>query len=163
MLPVVLKLTMLVTVSIVLPESPLEGSVALIVLVPALAAVAKPVVTPMLATAVLDEVQFTLVVRSFVLWSLKTPVAVNCCVTPLVTAVLSVAFWGAKDMEVRVRGVDVDELEELPPPQPVLINRPIMSPMQTRNLWILLIVFMVISFSLLPFSSQPAASNFVAG
>ncbi len=49
--PVAVKLTTSVTVNIVVTESPLDGSVALIVVVPALAAVAKPVVIPMLATA----------------------------------------------------------------------------------------------------------------
>src|SRR5206468_1456400 len=72
-----------VTVSVVLPETPPE--VAVIVVVPAATDVARPCDPPALlivATAVLDELQVTWVVRSCVVVSLKVPVAVNCWVNP---------------------------------------------------------------------------------
>src|SRR5437667_6247745 len=72
-----------VTVSVVLPETP--PKVAVIVVVPAATDVARPCDPPALlivATAVLDELQVTWVVRSCVVLSLKVPVAVNCWVNP---------------------------------------------------------------------------------
>ncbi len=72
-----------VTVSVVLPETP--PKVAVIVVVPAATDVARPCDPPALlivATAVLDELQVTWVVRSCVVLSLKVPVAVNCWGNP---------------------------------------------------------------------------------
>src|SRR5260370_20111173 len=75
-----------VTVSVVLPETP--PKVAVIVVVPAATDVAKPCEPPALlivATAVLDELQVTSVVRPCVVKSVYVPVAVKCCVVPFVT------------------------------------------------------------------------------
>src|SRR6266568_890698 len=93
-----------VTVSVVLPETP--PKVAVIVVVPAATDVARPCDPPALlivATAVLDELQVTWVVRSCVVLSLKVPVAVNCCVVPFAM----LGFVGVTPSEVRVAAVTV--------------------------------------------------------
>jgi len=64
-----------VTVKVNVPGMP--PSVAVIVAVPALTAVALPVAS-MVATDVGDELQVTKDVRSWVVLSDKVPVAVNC-------------------------------------------------------------------------------------
>src|SRR6266704_2530973 len=73
-----------VTVSVVFPKT--SPKVAVIVMGPPAATdVARPCDPPALlivATAVLDELQVTWVVRSCVVLSLKVPVAVNCWVNP---------------------------------------------------------------------------------
>lgn len=68
-----------VTVSVVLPVTP--PLAALIVLVPAATAVARPVEL-MVAWAVFEELQVTLPVRFCVEPSVKVPVAMNCWVVP---------------------------------------------------------------------------------
>src|SRR5437667_1903800 len=93
-----------VTVSVVLPETP--PKVAVIVVVPAATDVARPCDPPALlivATAVLDELQVTWVVRSCVVLSLKVPVAVNCWVVPIgIPGVVGVTV-----IEARVAAVTV--------------------------------------------------------
>src|SRR5207245_11717305 len=73
-----------VIVGVVLLEA--DPTVAVVVMgLPAATDVAKPCEPPALlivATAVLDELQVTWVVRSCVVKSLKVPVAVNCRVIP---------------------------------------------------------------------------------
>jgi len=69
-------------VTVRLVEPPIPPEVAWIVVLPAATPVAKPALV-IVATAVFDEVQVTELVRFAVLPSLKTPVAVNCCVKPL--------------------------------------------------------------------------------
>jgi hypothetical protein len=56
--------------------------VAVICVVPAATAVANPVAVPIVAKAVFDDFQVTLVVMFFVELSLYVPVAVNCWVFP---------------------------------------------------------------------------------
>ena len=68
--------------SVVLPLT--APSVAEIVVVPALTAVASPAAFTV-ATAVLDDAHVTWLVRFCVLPSEYVPVAVNCCVPPTVT------------------------------------------------------------------------------
>src|SRR5216684_4026373 len=70
-----------VTVSSVEPEIP--PNVALIELVPTATAVASPPAV-MVAVAGVAEAQVTWAVRFCVVASLYVPVAVNCCVAPLV-------------------------------------------------------------------------------
>ena len=64
-----------VTVSVVVPLIP--PVTAWIVVVPADTAVASPA-EAIVAVAILDEDQLAVLVKSFVLLSLKEPVAVNC-------------------------------------------------------------------------------------
>jgi hypothetical protein len=70
------------TVIVVEPVSP--ASAALIVVVPAAKAEAKPP-DEIVATAVFDDAQVTWLVRSPVVLSANVPVAVNCCVAPIAT------------------------------------------------------------------------------
>ena len=68
----------LVTVSVAVPT--MFPEVALIVVVPAPTALARPEVPAVLlivATAPAEELQLTCEVKLFVLWSLKVPMAVN--------------------------------------------------------------------------------------
>ena len=66
--------------------------VALIDVVPALLALAKPGTLgafAIVATLALEELQCTTAVRSCVLPSLNVPVAENCCVPPIFTVLVS--------------------------------------------------------------------------
>jgi len=83
---------------------------ALIVVVPAVTAVAIPELL-MVATAVLDEDQVAVLVRSCILLSLKVPVALNCCPFPTVMDGLA----GVTCIETRVGLFEVLWLP-LPPP-----------------------------------------------
>ena len=65
---------------------------AWMVVVPPTKAVANPE-PPIVAAAVLDEVQLTVLVRFCVLLSLKVPVAVNCCVPPAATDGYAGVTW----------------------------------------------------------------------
>src|SRR5882724_5409162 len=81
----------LVTVSVVVPLMLLD--LAVMVEVPGPTAVTRPCVPALLlmvATAVEDELHVTSAVRSWVLWSLKVPVAVNCEVVPGATEAAAV-------------------------------------------------------------------------
>ena len=89
-----------VTVRVVLPE--ILPEVAVMVAVPAATAVARPLLLTV-ATDVLDEVQVTCVVISWVVPSEYVPVAVNCWVVP--AGMLGLA--GVTDMEDRVAEVTV--------------------------------------------------------
>jgi len=64
-------------VTVRLVEPTIEPEVALINVVPTLALVAFPV-APMVATLVVAEAHVAVLVRSWVLPSVKVPVAVNC-------------------------------------------------------------------------------------
>src|SRR6266581_3693322 len=111
-----------VTVSVVFPET--SPSVAAIVVVPAATDVAEPCDPPALlivATAVLDELQVTWVVRSCVVLSLKVPVAVNCRVVPF--AILGVV--GVTVIVDRVAAVTVSVVfPETPPKVAVIVVVP---------------------------------------
>src|SRR5271166_5891740 len=90
-----------VTVNVVLPETlPL---VALIVVLPALSAEARP--PPLIvAVVVLDDAHVTLAVRFCIELSLYVPVAVNCCVPPAATD----GFTGVTAMDTSVAAVTVN-------------------------------------------------------
>src|ERR1700690_1070379 len=60
-------------------------SVAVRCVVPAATPVANPVFAPIVANAVFDDFQVTLVVMTFVLLSLYVPIALNCCIFPAAT------------------------------------------------------------------------------
>jgi hypothetical protein len=94
-----------VTVKAVFPE--MLPEVAVMVVVPAPRAVARPLVFTV-ATDVLDELQMTCVVISCVVPSEYVPEALNCLVAPT-----GIGLAGVTDMETR-EGAD----EELPPPPP---------------------------------------------
>lgn len=84
------------TVKVVDPD--MLPSVAVIVLEPAAIAVARPPDEEMVATDVLLEIHTTDAVRSCVVVSLYTPVAVNCSVLPAET----IGFAGVTAMETSV-------------------------------------------------------------
>ena len=74
-----------VTVSVVEPEVPLAGSVALITVDPTVSAVvspAEPAAFEMLAVGGTEDCQLTVAVRSCVVLSVYVPVAANWCVRP---------------------------------------------------------------------------------
>jgi len=97
------------TVKVVVPE--IVPKVAVIVVVPPPTAAAFPVVRSMVATDVLDELQDTDVVRSWVIVVPdNVPVAVNCWVVP----VISVGFVGLIDMAASVVTVKVVVPEIVP-------------------------------------------------
>src|SRR5271163_3447852 len=112
-----------VTVSNVEPE--IDNDVAVIVEVPTPAPEAKPTAL-IVAVAVVPEDQVTLDVRFCVEPSLKVPVAVNCCVAPLVidgfagvTAIdCSVAAFTVSKVEPLIDD-DVAVIVEVPTPAPV--------------------------------------------
>src|SRR6266567_7246716 len=89
-----------VTVRVADPLTPLKYAV--IVVVPALRPVASPelLINAELAT---DEFQLAWAVKSCVLLSVKTPVAVNCTFPLIPTTVVT----GVTTIEVRVAGVTV--------------------------------------------------------
>jgi hypothetical protein len=99
------------TVTVRLVEPPIAPDVAWIVVLPAATHVAKPTLV-IVATAVFVDVQVTELVRFSVLPSLKTPVAVNCCVKPLAMD----AFAGASAIDTNTR-VTVRLVEPLIEPE----------------------------------------------
>jgi hypothetical protein len=120
--------------------SPLEAltdpKVALMVVLPAATLEARPCAF-MVAAAALNDVQVTVVVMSWVLLSLKVPVAVNCLVVP--TAMLE--FAGVTAMETRVAAVTVSDAVPLTPPDvavmvavpvPVVLANPVASMVATE-------------------------------
>ena len=70
-----------VTVRVALPKT--DPELAVIIAIPSPAACASPVAAFTVATEVWLEVQVAIPLRSAVLPSLKFPIALNCCVTPL--------------------------------------------------------------------------------
>ena len=93
-----------VTVNNVEPTT--DPNVALMVLVPIAAAVAKPPLA-MVAVAVVPDAQVTEAVTFFVLLSVYVPVAVNCCVRPLAIDGLA----GVTAMDCSVAAVTVNTVE----------------------------------------------------
>ena len=91
-----------VTVSVVEPL--IVPEVALIVLDPVATVVANPALL-IVATVVVPEVQVAVLVRFCVLLSVYVPVAVNCCVNPLVTD----GFAGVTLIELRAMPTPVNE------------------------------------------------------
>src|SRR5205809_479805 len=97
----------LVTVSVVLPDTLVTGSVAVIVVDPAATDVAKPSEPPALlivAFPVSDELHVTDVVMFWVELSEYVPVAVNCFVNP--SAMLG--FVGVTEIDTRFALVTVN-------------------------------------------------------
>jgi hypothetical protein len=97
-----------VTVSVVDPD--ILPDVALIVVEPAVADVAKPLepaVLLMAATPAVDEFQVTAVVRSCVVLSEYVPVAVNCSVVPLTM----LGLVGVTVIDTSVAGVTVSVVD----------------------------------------------------
>jgi hypothetical protein len=95
-----------VTVSVVVACRPVAGSVAVIVVEPAVSAVASPLEALALlivATATVDELQVTDAVRSCVVLSVYVPVAVNCFVNPVTVP----GVIGVTAMDTSVAGVTV--------------------------------------------------------
>ena len=84
-------MTVKVVVPLTIPEA------AVIVVVPSPAPVASPV-KPNVATAVFEEDQLAVFVKSLVLLSLNEPVAVNCRVAP----VWIDAVAGAKEIDTKL-------------------------------------------------------------
>jgi len=112
-------------------EALIDPKVALMVVLPAAMLEARPCAL-MVAAAALNDVQVTVVVMSWVLLSLKVPVAVNCLVVP--TAMLE--FAGVTAIETRAAAVTVrDAVPLIPPdvavmvavPVPVLLANPVAS------------------------------------
>src|SRR5271165_257180 len=102
-----------VTVNVVLPE--MAPLVALIVVLPAFSADAKP--APLIvAVAVLDEAHVTLAVRFCVELSLYVPVAVNCCVPPAATD----GFTGVTAIDTSVAAVTANAFTSVSTSEPVL-------------------------------------------
>ena len=87
-----------VTVSVVLPE--MEPEVERMVVEPVPAAVARPAVL-IVATVTAEELHVAVLVRSWVVPSLKVPVALNCWVWPLVIE----EFAGVTAIDARVAAV----------------------------------------------------------
>jgi hypothetical protein len=98
-------------VTVRLVEPPIAPEIAWIVVLPAATPVAKPPLA-IVATAVFVELHVTKLVRFAVLASLKTPVAVNCCVTPLAME----AFAGVTAIDTNTR-VTVRLVEPLIEPE----------------------------------------------
>jgi hypothetical protein len=95
-----------VTVSTVEPE--IDDDVAVIVEVPTPAPVASPDAL-IVAVVMVPELHVTLDVRFWVVPSLKVPVAVNCCVAPLVID----GFAGVTAIDCSVAAVTVSKVEPL--------------------------------------------------
>jgi hypothetical protein len=124
-------------VETVRPVEPLiDPKVALMVVLPAATLEARPCAL-MVAAAALNDVQVTVVVMSWVLLSLKVPVAVNCLVVP--TAVLE--FAGVMAIDTRVAAVTVSDAVPLTVPDaavivvvpvPVLVANPVASMLATE-------------------------------
>ena len=116
-----------VTVREVVPD--LAPNVAVIVVVPAAAALARPVAA-MVALEVSEELHVTDVVRSLVVLSENVPVAVNCCVVR--AAMLGLVGVTAMDTSVM----------SLPPPPPLqpVSMRPTISKQKTTRPLIHLII-----------------------
>lgn len=85
-----------------------DPMLAVMIAVPALLAVASPVLL-MAAMVDAEEFQVTELAKSRVLPSLKAPVAANCCELPKVTA----RFTGLTAMETTAAGVTVSPTVEL--------------------------------------------------
>src|SRR5882757_6269955 len=98
-----------VTVSTRLPET--KPPAAVMVVVPTLAAAAMPVELPIEATAVVDELHVTCVVRFWVELSENTPVATSCKVRPLAR----LGAGGVISMPTSIGAVTVKVVEALFP------------------------------------------------
>jgi hypothetical protein len=103
-----------VTVSIVVPLT--DPDVAVIVLVPAASVDASP--APLIVAVVgFEELHVAVAVRSCVLLSVYVPVAVNCCVDPLLTD----GFAGVTAIETKLGAVTVSVVEPLNDPELAVI------------------------------------------
>lgn len=112
------------TVNVVFPEMLVDGSVAVIDVVPVANNVAKPfepAALLMFAKEVVDELQTTDVVRSRVVLSAKVPVAVNCWLVPQ----LMLGLVGVTAIETSGAAVTVNVvLPEIPSALAVIVVEP---------------------------------------
>jgi hypothetical protein len=137
-------------------------SVATILLAPAATPVAKPL-PEMVATVPFEEVQVTLFVRFCVLALLYVPVAMNCCVAPLVID----GFTGVTAIEFSVGGVTVSVVEPLivPSVAPILVVpavAPVASPPEEMVATLLLLELQAtaeVKFLVPPPLKWPVAAN----
>ena len=95
--------------------------VAVMVLTPVRSPLARPLVL-ILATELLEEPQVTVDVKSVLLPSLITPVAVNCCVRPVATMVSG----GAKEIEAKIGALLPPLVEGLLPLLEVEVPAPLL-------------------------------------
>jgi hypothetical protein len=117
-----------VTVRVVFAETSPE--VAVMVVVPAVTAVASPLLSTV-ATAVLEELQVTEMVTSWVVPSEKVPVAVNCWVVPPGTLGLAgVTAMEDKVAEVTIRVVPPETSPEVAVMIVVPAVRPLAKPVR---------------------------------
>jgi hypothetical protein len=93
-------------------DAVMEPELAMMVALPTPAPVASPLLA-IVATAVEDELQITVLVRSCVLPSLYVPVAVNCWLVPFAI----VALEGVTDSDVSTAGATVNVAEPLIVPE----------------------------------------------
>ena len=120
---------MSVTVRTVDPETLPE--VAVMVVVPSPTAVAKPE-TLMVATVVAELAQVAVAMRSWVVLSLKVPVAVNRCMSPMAREIEEgVTVMDTSSTDVTVRTVDPEMLPEVAVmvvvvPSPTEVARPVL-------------------------------------
>jgi len=142
-----------------------EPETALIVTVPRLRAVAKPL-TVIDTTLVLDELQVTVPVMSCVVASENVPVAVNCCNVPSGSDALA----GETAMEFKVALVMVSvALEETAPEVAVMVATPGAIPIASPRAPFTLMVAAealaeahctdVVKFCMLPSVNVPVAAN----
>ncbi len=103
-----------VTVSVPVPLA--DPDVTVIVVVPTVRAVASPELL-IEATLAAEAPQTAWLVKSFVLWLLKVPVTVNCCVSPLAM----VAVDGDNERETRLGADTVSVAEMLTEPDAAVI------------------------------------------
>ncbi len=149
-----------VTVRVVLPETVPEAAV--IVAVPAAMAVARPLLLTT-ATVVLDELQVTCVVMSWVVRSEKIAVAVNCWVVP--AGMLRSAGVTAMEetvAEVTVRVVLPEAVPEVAVmvavPVAMAVDRPLLLTVATNGLDELQVTCVLIS-RVVPSEKVPVAVN----
>jgi hypothetical protein len=108
----------LVTVSVVWPVTPLSDAV--IVDVPAATPVASPALL-IVATPVLADAQVTWFVRFCIELSENVPVAVNCCVDPLVM----LGFVGVTEIDCSVGELEATfTVADIPPAVPSPLSKP---------------------------------------
>src|SRR5271163_1264337 len=123
-----------VTVSTVEPE--IDNDVAVIVEVPTPAPLARPAAL-IVAVAVVPEDQVTLDVRFCVEPSLNVPMAVNCCVAPLVIE----GFAGVTAIDCSVAAVTVSTVEpEIDDDVAVMVEVPTAAPVASPDALIVAVV-----------------------
>ncbi len=154
-----------VTVRVVVGKEEILPKVAVIAVVPAATAVARPVLRPTVATDGLDEIQVTSVLISWVVLSEYVPVAVNCWATPTgMLGLVGVTAMVDRITEDTVRVTCPETLPEVAmmatgPPAATPVARPVLRPtVATDGLDELHVTCVVISW-LVPSEYVPMATN----